>query len=78
MTDSHPKIKSSADQVFANMVSSYLYGVDTCSIALTKNKTKLSSKQLATRLTMISKMIEDYGLSSGPNSVPLSTLDFAK
>jgi hypothetical protein len=77
MTDNNPKIKTAADQAFANMINSLLYGVETCSSALTKNKAKLSSKQLATRLTMISKMIDDYGLASGPNTVPLSTLDFA-
>ncbi len=26
---------------------------------------------------MIAKMIDDYGLASGPNTVPTSTLDFA-
>lgn len=46
-------------------------------MALTKNKAKLSSKQLSTRLSMVSKMIDDYGLASGPNTVPLSALDFA-
>jgi hypothetical protein len=59
------------------MVSSMLYGVEACSTGLAKSKSKLSSKQLCTRLAMISKMIEDYGLSSGSNTVPLSALDFA-
>lgn len=77
MTDNNPKIKTAADQAFALMVSSLLYGVESCSIALTKNKAKLSSKQLATRLLMITRMIDDYGLANGPNTVPLSALDFA-
>jgi len=77
MTDNNPKIKAAADQAFALMVSSLLYGVEACSISLTKNKAKLSSKQLATRLMMITKMIDDYGLASGANTVPLSVLDFA-
>lgn len=77
MTDNNPKIKTAADQTFALMVSSLLYGVEGCSMALTKNKAKLSSKQLSTRLSMVSKMIDDYGLASGPNTVPISALDFA-
>lgn len=77
MTDNNPKIKTAADQTFALMVSSLLYGVEGCAMALTKNKAKLSSKQLSTRLSMVSKMIDDYGLASGPNTVPISALDFA-
>ncbi len=77
MADNNSKIKTAADQAFALMVSSLLYGVESCSTSLTKNKSKLSSKQIATRMIMISKMIEDYGLASGPNTVPVSTLDFA-
>ncbi len=77
MTDNNPKVKAAADQAFAMMVSSLLYGVETCSLALAKNKSKLSSKQLATRLAMITRMIDDYGLATGPNSVPLQALDFA-
>jgi hypothetical protein len=77
MTDNNPKIKTAAEQAFAMMVSSLLYGVETCSLSLTKNKAKLSSKQLATRLSMVTHMIDDYGLASGPNSVPLQALDFA-
>lgn len=77
MTDNNPKIKAAADQAFALMISSLLYGVEACSTSLTKNKAKLSSKQIATRMIMISKMIDDYGLASGPNTVPLSTLDYA-
>jgi hypothetical protein len=77
MTDNNPKIKAAADQAFALMVSSLLYGVEVCSMLLTKNKAKLSSKQLTARLLMISKMVDDYGLASGPNTVPLATLDFA-
>lgn len=57
MTDNNPKIKAAADQAFALMVSSLLYGVEACSLALTRNKAKLSSKQLATRLAMVAKMI---------------------
>jgi len=59
------------------MISSSLYGVEACSLNLTKSKTKLASKQVATRLSFISKMINQYGLSGGSNSVPLSALDFA-
>ena len=77
MTDSHPKIKAAADQTFALMVSSLLYGVEACSHALFKMKGKLSAKQIATRLTLVSKMIDDYGIANGQNTVPISALDFA-
>ncbi len=36
MTDNNPKIKAAADQAFALMISSLLYGVEACSILLTK------------------------------------------
>jgi hypothetical protein len=43
---------------------------------LSKSKAKLASKQVATRLILLSKMIGDYGLG-GANCVPVSALDFA-
>ena len=77
MTDNNPKIKSAAEQAFAQMISSLLYGVEACCSSLTKSKAKLSSKQVSTRLTMLTKMIDQYGLATGANSVPLLCLDFA-
>jgi hypothetical protein len=59
------------------MIGSSLYGVEVCSHALAKSKSKLSSKQLATRLSLITKMIEQYGVAGSPNTVPLTCLDFA-
>lgn len=59
------------------MNSSLLYGVEACSILLAKYKGKLSSKQITTRLSLLTKMVSQYGLGGGSNSVPPSALDFA-
>lgn len=77
LTDNNPKIKTAAEQTFAIMTTSLLYGVEQCSVALTKSKGKLSSKQMTIRLQLITKMIDQYGLASGSQTVPVSTLDFA-
>ena len=62
MTDNNPKITSATEQAFAQMISSLLYGVEACCSSLTKGKAKLSSKQLSTRLTMLTKMIDHTSL----------------
>ena len=75
LTDNNPKLKAKAEQTFALMTSSMLYGVEHCSMALTKTKGKLSVKQLATRLLLLTKLIDQHGLS-GNHSVPSGALDF--
>ena len=77
LTDNNPKLKNNAEQTFALMTGSMLYGVESCSMALTKSKTKLSAKQTVSRLFLLTKMIQDHGLASGTHSVPVSALDFA-
>ena len=44
---------------------------------LAKYKGKLSSKQITTRLSLLTKMVNQYGLAGGSNTVPTSALDFA-
>lgn len=58
------------------MNSSLLYGVEACSYLLAKYKGKLSGKQITTRLSLLNKMVSQYGLGGG-TSVPPSALDFA-
>jgi hypothetical protein len=43
---------------------------------LAKYKGKLSARQIAVRLNLLNKMLEQYGLG-GANGVPASSLDFA-
>lgn len=52
MTDNNNKIKQEAEKAISEMVNSALYGPEVCSVALTKSKekVKLSSKQLLSRL----------------------------
>lgn len=57
------------------MNSSSLYGVEACSHLLAKYKGKLSARQIAVRLNLLNKMVEQYGLG-GANGVPVSSLDF--
>jgi hypothetical protein len=77
LTDNNPKIKIAAESAFAQMIASSLYGVEACSLGLARSKAKLSSKQLTTRLSFITKMIDQYGLAGGSNTVPVGCLDFA-
>ena len=59
------------------MIDSSLYGVDVCSLALMKHKSKvkLSTKQEAQRLNALTNLINKYGL--GDNGVPYSVLDYS-
>ena len=58
------------------MVNSSLYGPEVCSSALVKSKekTKLSSKQILVRLAEQSKIMDNYGSSN--NHVVSLTADF--
>ena len=76
MTDNNAKIKTASEQAFAQMTSSLLYGVEACSFLLAKYKGKLSGRQISTRLTLLNKMVQQYGLG-GASAVPTSCLDFA-
>ena len=69
-------MKTAAEQSFAQMTQSPLYGVENCSTLLAKYKGKLRSKQIATRLQMLNKMVDQYGFGGGSNTVPLVALDF--
>ena len=77
MSDNNSKIKSAAEQVFQEMIDSSLYGIDVCSSALMKHKSKLklSSKQEAQRLNSLMNLVTRYGL--GENGVPHSVIDHA-
>jgi hypothetical protein len=76
LTDNNVKIKTASEQAFAQMNSSLLYGVEGCSHLLAKFKGKLSSRQIATRLNLLNRMVDQYGLG-GSNCVPPSCLEFA-
>ena len=78
MSDNNAKIKSLSEQIFEAMMSSNLYGVETCCAVLMnskgKSKIKLSSKQEVQRLAELEKIVARFGL--GANGAPYSVIDY--